>query len=376
MEEELRALKINRTPGKRGDGKVWKLVSLLLLLALAALAALYFWPVEEATPVQADADPIRAESRVPTAADRNEVLIASGYVVPHHRISLGSKVMGRVAWMGVEKGDRVRQGQLLVKLEDREFRAQLEQAQAAFDAAEAYHQELQSGARPEEIERARAELQRAETESAHARLEYQRLQSLLDDDVVSTQEVDNAESRWKMTEASVRVAEKNLRLLELGPRAEQIAQARAEMERARGAVRYAQTMLDATEIRAPVDGTILARIAEVGEMITTSFAGEAGAKSAVVSLADLNDLMVELDISQSDFKRISPDQDCQMSPEAFPDRQYPCRIYEISPEANRQRATIQVKVQVLDPDEFLRPEMSARVTFLRKEEVENEPAPD
>lgn len=376
MEEDLRALKINRQPRKKGDGKIWKLISLLLLLALAVLAALYFWPVEETTPVQADADPSRAETRVQTAADRNEVLIASGYVVPHHRISLGSKVMGRVDWMGVEKGDRVRKGQLLVKLEDREFRAQLEQAEAAFAAAKAYLQELQSGARPEEIERARAELQRAETESAHARQEYQRLQSLLQDDVVSVQEVDNALSRWKMMEASVRVAEKNLRLLELGPRSEQIAQAGAEVERARGAVHYAQTMLDATEIRAPVDGTILARIAEVGEMITTSFAGEAGAKSAVVSLADLNDLMVELDISQSDFKRISPDQDCRMSPEAFPDRRYRCRIYEISPEANRQRATIQVKVQVLDPDEFLRPEMSARVTFLRKEEVDDESTSD
>jgi HlyD family secretion protein len=88
----------------------------------------------------------------------------------------------------------------------------------------------------------------------------------------------------------------------------------------------------------------------------------------VVALADLTDLQVELDISQTDFNLISPDLDCVMTPEAYPDRKYSCEIDEISPEADRQKASIQVKVKVLEPDELLRPEMSARVTFLKKEE--------
>ena len=89
-------------------------------------------------------------------------------------------------------------------------------------------------------------------------------------------------------------------------------------------------------------------------------------------LADLDDLQVELDISQTDFNRISTQQECRMTPEAYPDRDYRCEIDEISPEANRQKASIEVKVKVLEPDEFLRPEMSARVTFLRKEEEQSD----
>jgi HlyD family secretion protein len=113
---------------------------------------------------------------------------------------------------------------------------------------------------------------------------------------------------------------------------------------------------------------VLERLVELGEMVTTSFAGDRGAKSAVVSLADLNDLRVELDISQADFNRISPEHDCVMTPEAYPERKYPCNIAEISPEANRQKGTIQVKVKVLEPDSFLRPELTARVTFSQREE--------
>jgi HlyD family secretion protein len=135
-------------------------------------------------------------------------------------------------------------------------------------------------------------------------------------------------------------------------------------------------MLDATEIRAPISGTVLRRIAEVGEMITTSFAGEMGAKSAVVALADLSDLQVELDISQADFNRISEEHGCQMSPEAFPDRIYPCELDEIAPEADRQKASIQVKVRVHQPDNYLRPEMSARVTFFEKEGQDDKKSSD
>jgi HlyD family secretion protein len=185
--------------------------------------------------------------------------------------------------------------------------------------------------------------------------------------LIPEHELDNAKSRFKMAESAVTAAEKTYQLLKLGPRKERIEQAEASVSQAQATLNYAQTMLDATEIRAPVSGTVLRRIAEVGEMITTSFAGEMGAKSAVVALADLSDLQVELDISQSDFNRISDAQICEMTPEAFSDRLYPCELDEIAPEADRQKASIQVKVRILQPDEYLRPEMSARVTFSEKE---------
>jgi len=103
---------------------------------------------------------------------------------------------------------------------------------------------------------------------------------------------------------------------------------------------------------------------EQGEMVTTSFVGAEGAKGFVVTLADLNDIQVELDINQNDFNRVASNQPCTAVSDAYPDRVYKCRVTEIAPEANRQKATVQVKVKFLEPDKYVKPEMNARVTFL------------
>lgn len=381
MREDLKALRINKEQrwenGRRSNPWFW--IALVLLLCLGGLGGWIYLSgileeekaqVVEAADVtsnQAVEEPVGA---APPAT--REVLVASGYIVAHHTHELASKVSGKVEWIGVEKGDRVRKGQLLVKLEDKEFRAQLDQAKAQLRAAEERLAELEAGSRPEEIERAEAELERAETERDLAVRDLERTRKLFEKGIVARQELDNAEARLRRAEADVQLAAKNLELLRRGPREEQIRQARAEVERAQAAVEYAEAMLEATEIRAPVSGTILRRIAEIGEMVTTSYAGGGGAQSATVALADLSDLQVELDISQMDFNRLSPDLECVMVPEAYPDRRYQCAVDEISPEANRQKASIQVKVKILEPDEYLRPEMSARVTFLRPEEGNNE----
>jgi HlyD family secretion protein len=117
-------------------------------------------------------------------------------------------------------------------------------------------------------------------------------------------------------------------------------------------------------IRAPITGTILERAVEKGEFVTTSFVGDRGAKGYVVSIADLNDLEVELDISQNDFAKLHSGQHGTITTDAFPDLKYEGFIKEISPEANRQKATVQIKVKVLRPDDHLRPEMNASVAFL------------
>ena len=351
-----------------------------LVLAMAGIFSILEWnaPSPEETAqasmaAEADSGLASPSKSAPAGADSGrEVLIASGYVVAHHRISLGSKVTGKVEWIGVDKGDKVRKNQLLVKLDDREFRAQVHQAEAEVQSAQALLAELEAGSRPEEIERARAEVERARAQADYAKLDWQRLESLLDSAVISQQEVDNARSRYEVAAAALRVAEKSHRLVQLGPRKEQIAQGRARVAQAEASLEYRQVLLDATEVRAPVNGTVLQRIAEVGEMITTAFAGDQGAKSAVLALADLSDLQVELDISQTDFQKISRQHECRMSPEAYSDRVYDCEIAEIAPEADRQKATIQVKVQILQPDEYLRPDMDARVTFLRPQEGQNE----
>ena len=277
------------------------------------------------------------------------VLIASGYVVPHHEVEVGSKVMGKVAWIGVEKGDHVKAGQVLVRLEDEEYRAQVERAQGALATAEANLQMLQNGSRPEEIARDQAELD-------DAKATYERTQHLANGGVVSQQELDDAKAHY---ETALKIYE----LTKLGPRKEMVTQARAAVEQAQGDLAYAQTQLDATQITAPIDGTVLDRVVEKGELVTTMFTGDRGAKSYVAALADLSDIRVELDVNENDFAKVSMGQPCDIVLEAYPDRHYPGEVIEISPEANRDKGTIQVKVQFQKPDAYVRPEMLARVAF-------------
>ena len=136
------------------------------------------------------------------------------------------------------------------------------------------------------------------------------------------------------------------------------------MEQAKGQVALAETQLKNTIIRAPVTGTILERNVEKGEFVTTGFVGDKGAKGYVVSIADLNDLKVEIDVNQNDFAKLGSHQKGIITTDAFPDRKYDGMIDEVSPEANRQKATVQVKVKVLHPDQYLRPEMNASVAFI------------
>jgi HlyD family secretion protein len=149
-----------------------------------------------------------------------------------------------------------------------------------------------------------------------------------------------------------------------GPRKEQIAAQEATVHQLEGALAQAKLDEDNTVIRAPVNATVLSRNVEVGEFVTTGFVGDRGAKGYVLSIADLNDLRVDLDISQNDFAKVRDDQPCWITTDAYPDRKYEGIVDLISPEANRQKATVQVRVKVMHPDELLKPDMNATVSFL------------
>ena len=297
------------------------------------------------------------------------VLSASGYIVAHHKINVNSKVTGRVAWIGVEKGDKVKEGQVLVRLEDEEFRAQYEQAKGATEAARAYLEELQHGSRPQEIQQAQHNLDEARATLANDKITLDRTRDLFNEGVMSKQNLDDATAKFEADQQQANSLQQALTLSKLGPRAEEIARAQGQLLQAQGAEAYAKSLLDATVIRAPVTGTILERTAEKGELVTAQFASGAagGPQGQVVALADLNDLQVELDIAQDDFSKLNPHQKGIVTTDAFPDRKYNGQIAEISPEANRQKATVQVKVQILQPDSYLRPEMNATVKFLADE---------
>ena len=237
-------------------------------------------------------------------AEQGVVLNATGYIVAAHKIELAAKVIGKVKWIGVDKGDKVKEGQVLVRLEDDEYRAQLDQAKGNLANLQAHLAELEHGSRPEEIAQAMANLNSAKADLENARVSLERTRKLVSQAVMSQQNLDDAQARYDSAVAKVNSLQKAYDLVKLGPRQEQIDAMRGQVEQARGAVAYAETNLANTIIRSPVTGTILERAVEIGEFVTTSFVGDRGAKGYVVSLADLNDLEVELDISQNDFAKL------------------------------------------------------------------------
>src|ERR1700735_3097954 len=368
--EDLQSLRIDRT--QRGDSSgeppAWARryilggISVVVLLSLTALAYRAF-----SASVPED-EVVRASAQ--NSDSGSTVLSATGYIVAHHTINVNSKGTGRLAWIGVEKGDKVKEEQVLVRLENQEFQASYEQAKGALDNARAYFDELQHGSRPEEVQQAQHNLDEARATLVNDKLTLDRTKELAGAGVVSRQALDDATAKFEADQQRANSLEKAFQLMRIGPRAEEIARARGALAQAQGQLDYAKSQLDATVIRAPVTGTILDRTAEKGELITAQFAsGSAGGpQGSVVSLADLNDLQVELDIAQADFARLGPKQKGVVTTDAYPDRKYKGEIAQISPEANRQKATVQVKVQVLNPDEYLRPEMNATVKFLADEQ--------
>lgn len=363
---DLRGLRIDRSaPGEPSPWAKRTIVIGIAVVAVLSLAALAYRLLSSDAP---EVEVVRAQAESGGDA-AGVVLTASGYIVAHHKINVNSKVTGRVAWIGVEKGDQVKEGQALVRLEDDEFRAQYEQAKGAADNARAYLQELQNGSRPEEIQQARHNLDEARATLTNDQITLNRTRELAEGGVVSRQNLDDATAKFNADQERVNSLQKAFDLAQLGPRAEEIARGKGALQQAQGQEAYAKSMLDATLIRAPVSGTILERTAEKGELITAQFASaaEGGPQGSVVALADLKDLQVELDIAQDDFSRLVPKQKSTVTVDAYPDRKYDGEIHEISPEANRQKATVQVKVQILNPDEYLRPEMNATVKFLANE---------
>jgi HlyD family secretion protein len=360
MEAALQALRIDPERKRRGRRRrlAWLRAAVVVLAILGGAA--YFSMRDQLQPAEVE---VAAVQRLDPDAPR-PVLTAGGYIIPRRKVELAPTITGRVEWVGVEKGNAVRRGQVLLRIEQREFVAAVERAEAALAALRARLKELEAGLRPEEIDRARASLAEARSNVANALIERKRLEQLYADGAVARQALDAAQNRLEVALAQQAVAEKSLRLAELGPRQEQIEQARAQVREAEAVWQAAQVDLDNTEIRAPIDGTILERLVEPGEIVTISVIGGRGAKSAVLSLADLTELDVEVDVSQNEIGKVRLHQPAEIVADAFPGRRYRGHVSEMAPEANRQKATLQVKVRLAAPDGVVRPEMNAKVTFL------------
>ena len=370
--EDLQSLRIDRSghhSDPDGQPAAWARRYIVVGIAAVVLLGVITLAYRAFSANVPEVEVVRAAAQTSDTAGAT-VLSATGYIVAHHTINVNSKVTGRLEWIGVEKGDQVKEGQVLVRLEHQEFQASYEQALGAVYNAKAYLEELQHGSRPEEVQQAQHNLDEAQATLVNDKLTLDRTKELGAAGVVSKQALDDATAKFESDQQRVNSLEKAFQLMKIGPRAEEIDRAKGALAQAQGQLDYAKSQLDATVIRAPVSGTILDRTAEKGELITAQFASAAagGPQGSVVSLADLNDIQVELDIAQADFARIGPKQKATVTTDAYPDKTYDGEIAQISPEANRQKATVQVKVQVLNPgkypDVFLRPEMNATVKFL------------
>jgi len=308
---DLAALRINRSPEPTAGpsprrARRWLAIGLpAATVVVAAALVLAGGALSPALPVHLT--PATMVSPVRAGA----VLVASGYVVAQRKAAVASKGTGRLVYLGVVEGDRVRAGQVIARIEDADVKAQLAQAQA-------------------NVQLSRAELHDAERSLARERL-------LGDSGFSSQASLDAAEARYQRVKAGIAAAE--------------------------AAVDAAQVALENTVIRAPFDGTVLTKNADVGAVVAP-LAASAFSKSAVVTVADLRSLQVEADVAESNLEAVSPDQPCEIVLDAYPDVRYPGVVAKIVPTADRAKATVQVKVAFRSYDARVLPEMSAKVHFL------------
>jgi HlyD family secretion protein len=335
-EDKIADLHIEPSVKRRSSRSV--LIITVVVLAVSAIAFFYAWPRvsdkvrvfgqktnEASTSKDVAAQPSGAvagaggslATDVPAAGpveQSDAVLTVSGYIINRERIEVSPRFMGVVKWIGVKKGDSVTNGQVLVLLDDAEYRARLAEMGGRLAATKVA------------IEK--------------ATLDYNRARALVASKIERQQAEDDAR-------------------LELETR-------KAQLIEVEGSMQLIQTYLGWCVIRSPVDGVVLEKLVDPSELVTPqSFGGTRGPSTALVSLADPKDLQVEIDLNEVDLAKVSLEQKCRVVPEAYPDRTYQGRVVEIAPEASRQKGTLQIKVQIKDPDSFLTPELTAKVDFLK-----------
>jgi HlyD family secretion protein len=363
LDTELERLRIPRTPQpepKKRSGVTW--LTIAAVAAIGAAAAIVPYLLHHRAPVVQVTRVMAGQS--PAGEDNTVALNATGYIIAHHQIQVASKVSGKVAWIGVDEGSEVKKGEVLVRLENTEYRAQVEQAKGNLANLQAKLLELEHGSRPQEITQADANLVQAQADLTNSKLSLDRNAALYREGIISRADFDNAQYNYKNLQARANSLRQAYDLAETGPRHEEIDAMKGQVEQAEGLLAYDEDQENNTVIRSPIDGRVLERAVEEGEFVTNGFVGDKGAKGYVVTLADLNDLQVQLDISQNNFSKIRLGSKATVTTDAFPDRKYEGRLVEIAPIANRQKATVQVKVQILRPDDRLRPDMNASVAFV------------
>jgi RND family efflux transporter MFP subunit len=325
--EDLAKLKIRRIPVADSEavaGATRRPLGRYALLAVLLIGAYLLYSGLDKREVEVDIGTVN--TIFPSQA--YTLLSASGYVVPQTKADVASKATGRLEKLEVEEGSVVKTGQILARIENRDITANLNQAAA-------------------NVLVAKTNLQKAEAELRESSLALNRVRTLAARKFVSPEAVDTEIARHAKAVASV-------------------DSAKAEIAAAEAAYEGAQVALEYTLIRAPFDGVVLSKHADIGDILAP-FSSTSQSKGSVVSMADLNTLKVEADVSESSLSKVRLGQPCEIQLDALPDRRYRGVVDQIVPTVDRTKATVMVKVGFIDKDSRILPDMSAKVAFLSRE---------
>jgi RND family efflux transporter MFP subunit len=322
---DLSKLRIARTPGAQAPRRAWRRFAVPVLVALAVvLAALLVWRRVATAALEVE------QTAVTLAYPYQSVtlLTATGYVVAQRKASVASKATGRLEWLGVQEGSRVKRNEIIARLESQDVGAARQQAAANVTVARA------------SVDQAQAELRDAQRALERSRelLEQKYVSQAAHDTAIAR--ADRAQAALNGALASVRVAEANLRV--------------------------ADVAVEQTVIRAPFDGVVLTKNANVGDTITP-FSQALDTKGAVVTMADMGTLEVEADVSESSLASVKVDQPCEIELDALPDARFQGYVSRLVPTVDRTKATVMAKIRFRELDPRILPDMSAKVAFLSQE---------
>ena len=330
-EIDLSKLQINRGAASTSTSfrrrRVWPW---LAGVAALAVAGYFVFGRESAMPVET----ITVTQAYPSQSYTQ--LNATGYVVAQRKAAVASKATGRLEWLGVREGSVVKEGEVLARLENKDVIATQQQAQANVAVARA------------NLEQSMAELKDAERALARSR-------DLLVKNFVSAAAHDIVVARQEKAIAAISGFKAAIGAAEANARASQVA-------------------VEQTLIRAPFDGVVLTKNANVGDVITP-FSSALGSQAAVVTMADMATLEVEADVSESNLSKVKPGQPCEIQLDALPASRFRGVLLRLVPTVDRSKATVLAKVQFVDKDARILPEMSAKVAFLSQEVPATERAP-
>jgi RND family efflux transporter MFP subunit len=338
LKANLEALRLREEAPRPSRGK-WVVLGVVLV---ALLGAGLWWARAGAV---TEVETVRAAVQQPSRAEAGApMLTASGYVVARRKAVVSAKIQGRLAELRVEEGSRVVEGEVIARLESADFEANLVRARARVESVRL------------QIEAYAARIRAAEVNLAEARRQAALAERLWTEQVASVDERDATRARVAAAEAALSSAQADH------------ASARSELAQAEAEVTLNEALFANTVIRAPFTGTVVKKMAEVGESVAPIPPGVniSTASGAIVALADLDTLEVEVDVAESNVARLDAEQPAEVTVEAFPDKKYRAVLRQVIPTADRTKATVMVKVTILDKDPDLKPEMSARTTFLER----------